>query len=158
MSMIMSMMMSINMLMLFMKHPLSMGLLLIIQTTMISMMTGMLLNTFMMSYILMISMLSGMLVLFVYMSSISSNEKFKYKMSIKMMFIMTLMMTGVFLFPQEKMIIKNNYGMEIPLFLNKLFTLENKNLTIMLVLYLFFSMIVSSYLVNIFKGPMRMKN
>nr|UPL65917.1 NADH dehydrogenase subunit 6 [Pilophorus typicus] len=155
-----------NMLFLFMNHPMSMGLVLIIQTVMISMWSGMLMKTFWMSYILIITMLSGMLVLFIYMSSMASNEKFKNNTKLWMLTLLGLVLTTLFLFLLKKMIIKNNYsGMEMKTlnmmemqFLEKMFIIHNMMLTMMLVIYLLYTMIVASFLVNISEGPMRMKN
>nr|YP_009050250.1 NADH dehydrogenase subunit 6 [Lygus hesperus]AHA82390.1 NADH dehydrogenase subunit 6 [Lygus hesperus]ANT45833.1 NADH dehydrogenase subunit 6 [Lygus pratensis] len=161
MTLIMVTMLSMSFMMIMMKHPLSMGILLIIQTLLTSMMTGMLMNTFWMSYILLISMLSGMLVLFIYMSSIASNEKFINKTSIWVMMSFSISSGLLFLFLEEKMIIKNNYlSMEMMnemFILNKMFNMENMYLIMMLVLYLLLTMIVSTWLVSIFEGPMRLK-
>nr|QDI93333.1 NADH dehydrogenase subunit 6 [Roburocoris exiguus] len=159
------MMLTMNMMFFFMNHPMSMGLILIIQTVIMGIISGMLMKTFWMSYILLITMLSGMLVLFVYMSSVASNEKFKNKTSLWVMFTASSIMSMLFLLLNNKMIIKNNYsGVEMlclktnEMFqMNKMFNLENSMITIMLVLYLLFTMIVSTHLVNISEGPMRMK-
>nr|QDI93749.1 NADH dehydrogenase subunit 6 [Insulaphylus sp. ph34] len=157
-------MMTINMLFLFMNHPMSMGLMLILQTVTVSIISGMMMKTFWMSYILTITMLSGMLVLFIYMSSMASNEKFKTKISMWWLFLIMMIMSMLFLFLTKKMIIKNNYfGMEMMIKpmeifnLNKMFNSENLITTIMLVLYLFMTMVVSTHLVNISEGPMRLK-
>nr|QDI93398.1 NADH dehydrogenase subunit 6 [Insulaphylus sp. ph6] len=157
-------MMTINMLFLFMNHPMSMGLMLILQTVTVSIISGMMMKTFWMSYILTITMLSGMLVLFIYMSSMASNEKFKTKISMWWLFLIMMIMSMMFLFLTKKMIIKNNYfGMEMMIKpmeifnLNKMFNSENLITTIMLVLYLFMTMVVSTHLVNISEGPMRLK-
>nr|UPL66060.1 NADH dehydrogenase subunit 6 [Cyrtorhinus sp.] len=159
------MLMTMNIMFFFMNHPLSMGLILIIQTLLISLMSGMMMKSFWMSYILTITMLSGMLVLFIYMSSIASNEKFKNKKILWMCFMLMMIMTSMFLFLEKKMIIKNNYlGMEMSsikmseiLFLNKMFMAKNMMITILMVIYLFISMIVSTSLINISEGPMRLK-
>nr|QDI93788.1 NADH dehydrogenase subunit 6 [Tuxedo cruralis] len=161
----MMILLTMNMMFFFLNHPMSMGMILIIQTLMVSIYSGMLMKTFWMSYMLTISMLSGMLVLFIYMSSIASNQKFKN--STKMWLYFTSMMLAMisFLFLLKKMIIKNNYlgmgmsilKMEEMYFLNKLFMNNNLCITIMLVVYLLLTMIVSSFLVNISEGPMRLK-
>nr|QDI93346.1 NADH dehydrogenase subunit 6 [Quercophylus gonoporospinus] len=158
-------MMMINTMFFFMNHPMSMGLILITQTVTVSIISGLMMKTFWLSYVLVITMLSGMLVLFIYMSSVASNEKFKNKIKLWMLFLIMLMMSMLFLFLNKKMIIKNNYfsmemmstkNMEI-LQLNKMFNSKNMMITIMLVLYLFMTMIASTHLVNISEGPMRLK-
>nr|ANT45794.1 NADH dehydrogenase subunit 6 [Adelphocoris lineolatus] len=155
------MMLTINMMMIYMKHPLSMGMMLIMQTMLMSMLTG-LMNSFWMSYILLISMLSGALVLSIYMSSVASNEKFMNKKWMWMFTMTMLMMSLLFLFLEKKMIIKNNYfSMEMmnndiyPL--NKMFNMENMIMIMFLIMYLLLTMIVSTYMVNISEGPMRFK-
>nr|QDI93762.1 NADH dehydrogenase subunit 6 [Rubellomiris bispinosus] len=158
-------MLTTNMLFIFMNHPLSMGLILIIQTINVSIISGMMMKTFWMSYILMITMLSGMLVLFIYMSSVASNEKFKTSTKLSLLFITMMIVSILFLFLKKKMIIKNNYlGMEMMMIknleitqLNKMFSSKNLAITIMMVLYLFMTMVVSTHLVNISEGPMRLK-
>nr|YP_009255556.1 NADH dehydrogenase subunit 6 [Creontiades dilutus]AND82408.1 NADH dehydrogenase subunit 6 [Creontiades dilutus] len=152
-----SIMMMINIMMIFMKHPLSMGMLLIMQTMMTSLLTGMMMNSFWMSYILLISMLSGALVLFIYMSSIASNEKFMNKMSM-WMFCMMMISCGIIMsLLEEKIMFKCTYMHKDILYLNKMFNMENMYITIMLMLYLLLTMIVSTQLVNINEGPLRLK-
>nr|QDI93801.1 NADH dehydrogenase subunit 6 [Tuxedo cruralis] len=161
----MMILLTMNMMFFFLNHPMSMGLILIIQTLMVSIYSGMLMKTFWMSYMLTISMLSGMLVLFIYMSSIASNQKFKNSTKMWLYFASMMLAVISFLFLLKKMIIKNNYlgmgmsilKMEEMYFLNKLFMNNNLYITIMMVVYLLLTMIVSSFLVNISEGPMRLK-
>nr|YP_010554812.1 NADH dehydrogenase subunit 6 [Sternochetus gravis]UYP50697.1 NADH dehydrogenase subunit 6 [Sternochetus gravis] len=61
----------------FLNHPLSLGCILLIQTILISLSSGFLYFNFWFSYILFLVMIGGMLVMFMYMTSIASNEKFK---------------------------------------------------------------------------------
>nr|QKY63881.1 NADH dehydrogenase subunit 6 [Triatoma protracta] len=148
------------------KHPLSMGFTLIIQTITVAIMTGMMINMFWFSYILIISMLSGMLVLFIYMASVASNEKFYTSWSMAM-YIIPLTISSVILFfmvdqlENESMwstMKKNTLGAEQLISLNKLFNLNNMSITMMLVSYLFLTMIAITYVTNIYEGPLRMKN
>nr|YP_009185876.1 NADH dehydrogenase subunit 6 [Margarinotus merdarius]ALO70688.1 NADH deshydrogenase subunit 6 [Margarinotus merdarius] len=64
-----------------MKHPLSMSVLLLAQTTLIALATGTLSFNLWFSYIMFLIMIGGMLVLFIYMTSIASNEKFSFKLT-----------------------------------------------------------------------------
>nr|YP_009485731.1 NADH dehydrogenase subunit 6 [Scipinia horrida]AVZ00867.1 NADH dehydrogenase subunit 6 [Scipinia horrida] len=157
---IMSIMISLTFI--FLKHPLSMGFALILQTITISMITGQLINNFWFSYILLITMLSGALVLFIYMASIASNEKFHT--SIKMMMLLTLMLITMYLYMDNKLIktapmmetisLNNNQMISLTM----LFNMNNMMITILIVSYLFLTMIAISYIVNVFEGPLRMKN
>nr|ARH54738.1 NADH dehydrogenase subunit 6 [Trigonopterus sp. 2 AH-2016] len=60
----------------YLNHPMSLGAVLLIQTFLIALASGFLYLNFWFSYILFLVMIGGMLVLFIYMTSIASNEKF----------------------------------------------------------------------------------
>nr|YP_009727915.1 NADH dehydrogenase subunit 6 [Notonecta montandoni]QHZ87290.1 NADH dehydrogenase subunit 6 [Notonecta montandoni] len=148
------------------KHPLSMGLILILQTMTVSIISGMMINSFWFSYILFIILLGGALVLFIYMASIASNEKFyfSYKM---FMFTSTMMMVSIILFLLVDSMLINKIKIESKnIFLEneqmmsliKLFNTQTTSLTIMLVMYLLITMIAITFIVNIYEGPMRSKN
>lgn len=155
-------MISIRILITFINHPIRIGLLLIIQTIITAIFTGMAINTFWISYILLIRILRGILVLFIYISRTASNEKFVNKNSIWIWIIIMLTTRAIFLFLEEKIIIKNNY-LRIGIInndiysLNKIFNSEYKFITIILVIYLLLTIITSTHLVNIFEGPIRSK-
>nr|YP_007025109.1 NADH dehydrogenase subunit 6 [Gorpis annulatus]AEI53352.1 NADH dehydrogenase subunit 6 [Gorpis annulatus] len=147
-----------------MKHPLSMGFLLILQTVLVAMITGLINNNmFMMSYILFIIMLSGALVLFIYMASVASNEKFKT--SIKMLFmIMSVFIFMLLIYYKNDEVLMNSHSYNFynpmieynqNMLLNSLYNNQAMYLTMMAVLYLLFTMISVTYIVNIFDGPMR---
>nr|WGO57909.1 NADH dehydrogenase subunit 6 [Cyrtonotula longialata] len=147
-----------------MNHPLAMGLILLIQTLLISLITGLLTQSFWFSYILFLIFLGGMLVLFIYVTSLASNEMFH--MSTKLMFIsfiMTFMLTFIFksfytsLINQETMnfIFINNMT-SIPLI--KLYNSSTSIITILLATYLFLTLIAVVKITNIFKGPLRQIN
>jgi NADH-ubiquinone oxidoreductase chain 6 len=57
-------------------HPLMIGLILLAQTISISLFSGLTLSSFWFSYILILVFLGGILILFIYVASIASNEKF----------------------------------------------------------------------------------
>nr|UPL65361.1 NADH dehydrogenase subunit 6 [Meschia woodwardi] len=154
MNLMMSFMTSLSIIFLFVSHPLAMGLIIILQTTTISIITGLMLKSFWFSYIIMIIMLSGMLVLFIYMASIASNEKmmFSFKLLFTFMIMMMLLMSEIYSTEEYKLMNMNNY---LSMTLNVLF--NNVMITIIMILYLFFTMIVVSKIVNIHEGPLRMK-
>nr|WGT89611.1 NADH dehydrogenase subunit 6 [Sclomina pallens]WGT89689.1 NADH dehydrogenase subunit 6 [Sclomina pallens] len=147
----------------FLKHPLSMGMALIMQTINVSLITGMMINTFWFSYILLITMLSGALVLFIYMASIASNEKF-YTSITMMLFILTSMVVALALtllkaYPNMTETIKKmNLNNEQVLSLIKMFNMHNMIVTLTMIIYLFMTMVVISYIVNVHEGPLRTKN
>nr|YP_009643516.1 NADH dehydrogenase subunit 6 [Antilochus russus]APO08959.1 NADH dehydrogenase subunit 6 [Antilochus russus] len=140
-----------------MKHPISLGIMTIIQTFNIAMMMGMIMGSFWFSYIIIIVMLSGMLVLFIYMASIASNEKFqtpiKLLLGLSMVTISSLLMQSMnppFYMDFNKQQSVSN--MEPVMLMNMM---NNYKMIIMMVVYLFFSMAVISMIVNISEGPLR---
>nr|UPL65673.1 NADH dehydrogenase subunit 6 [Helcomeria spinosa] len=159
MMMMLMMMMMMSFTFMWLKHPISMGVTIIMQTTLTAMLTGLLLNSFWYSYIIMIVMLSGMLVLFIYMASVASNEKFNMSIKLIMMSILIMFMAVMMeLILHDKSnesinLMNNQYEM---MALNNLFNSKTKYITMMIVLYLFFTMITVSKIVNISEGPLRL--
>nr|ALO77469.1 NADH deshydrogenase subunit 6 [Gyrinidae sp. GENSP01] len=165
-----NMMLSITFL--FLKHPLSMGLILLIQTIVISVITGMLSQTFWFSYILFLIMIGGMLILFIYMTSLASNEMFSYSNKLMtLMLIMSIMFT-IFILTMDNMMIypmiKNSdmFEMNSPILmlknellisLNKIYNNPNNMITTILINYLFLTLIAVVKITNIKNGPLRQK-
>nr|UYA97223.1 NADH dehydrogenase subunit 6 [Megacopta cribraria]UYA97236.1 NADH dehydrogenase subunit 6 [Megacopta cribraria]UYA97249.1 NADH dehydrogenase subunit 6 [Megacopta cribraria] len=153
MQMLLSMMTALSVIMMFMKHPLSMGMILIAQTLVIAITTGMMIKTFFFSYIVTIIMMSGALVLFIYMASVASNEKFNPSIKIAMMFMMTIATTWMM---KTSEIHHSMQSQEIKMVV-KMFNMTNAFMTMMMILYLLFTMITASSIANIKEGPLRMK-
>nr|YP_010714138.1 NADH dehydrogenase subunit 6 [Menida lata]WDD39701.1 NADH dehydrogenase subunit 6 [Menida lata] len=156
MNMMISMMITLSMVMLMLNHPLSMGLILIVQTIITGMIMGCLMGSFFFSYIITIIMLSGTLVLFIYMASVASNEKFKTPFSaISMIIGMLIIIT--FLIYYYNLNYYNNYLSMNEISLIKLFNMITAQLTMMMIIYLLFTMIAISNIATINEGPLRMK-
>nr|UOU85159.1 NADH dehydrogenase subunit 6 [Egle inermis] len=151
-----------------MKHPLAMGLTLLIQTTLVCLMSGLMSKSFWFSYILFLVFLGGMLVLFIYVTSLASNEMFSF--SIKLLIIsLTMMITSIIIlyFMDKNMLLQysnleiksinnmNSYLMENSLSLNKLYNYPTNLLTILLMNYLLITLIAIVKITNLFKGPLR---
>nr|QLY89951.1 NADH dehydrogenase subunit 6 [Nanna fasciata] len=151
-----------------MKHPLAMGLTLLIQTTLVCMSSGLMTKSFWFSYILFLVFLGGMLVLFIYVTSLASNEMFS--LSIKLSFIsitIFMMMMFMLIFIDKNNLMNysnteiqlisntNSYMMENYLSLNKLYNYPNNLLTILLMNYLLITLIAVVKITNLFKGPLR---
>nr|ALO70876.1 NADH deshydrogenase subunit 6 [Rybaxis sp. 1 EF-2015] len=148
----------------FMNHPLSMGLILMIQTLMITMISGLINMNFWFSYILFLIFIGGMLILFMYMVNIASNEMFKMSLImmkasfIMMIFIMILMNLDFYLinminFNLENLIINNKLNM----FFNKYFNYPNLIIMVTMIMYLLLVLIASVKIINIKFGPIRQK-
>nr|YP_010388314.1 NADH dehydrogenase subunit 6 [Blaesoxipha lapidosa]UPO69345.1 NADH dehydrogenase subunit 6 [Blaesoxipha lapidosa] len=151
-----------------MKHPLAMGLTLLIQTTLICLTTGLITKTFWFSYILFLVFLGGMLVLFIYVTSLASNEMFSFSMKLLITTLMFFMLSITILIFMDKNILlqynsietqsmfnMNSYIMENSLSLNKLYNYPTNLLTIMLMNYLLITLIIVVKITKLFKGPLR---
>nr|YP_011026058.1 NADH dehydrogenase subunit 6 [Stephanitis pyrioides]WQM87491.1 NADH dehydrogenase subunit 6 [Stephanitis pyrioides] len=137
--------------------PLSMVIMLIMQTLVISIISSIMISSFWYSYMLILIMISGLLILFMYMASIASNEKFY--MSNKLILYMILM--SLYL---KYMMPKTIYEMKISSMINqemimsKLFNYKFITPTILMMLLLFMMMVTISFLVSSNEGPMRKSN
>nr|YP_009002234.1 NADH dehydrogenase subunit 6 [Acanthacorydalis orientalis]AHG99135.1 NADH dehydrogenase subunit 6 [Acanthacorydalis orientalis] len=152
-----------------MNHPLAMGMILLLQTINICLTSGMLIKTFWFSYILFLIMLGGMLVLFIYMTSLASNELFSISMknllfNISLMFMVILITLIEYFQPSsiimniDMNIIENIYSNENSMNLIKLYNFPTMNLSLLLINYLFLTLIIVVKITNIFFGPLRQMN
>nr|QZP41104.1 NADH dehydrogenase subunit 6 [Geoscapheus dilatatus] len=147
-----------------MNHPLAMGLILLIQTIMISMITGLSTQSFWFSYVLFLIFIGGMLVLFIYITSLASNEMFI--MSTKLLYLMLMIMPLLaFLMKMNFLNLTNQEYMmfltinnSTPLPLLKLYSYPTGTLTIMMAIYLLITLIAVVKIINIFSGPLRQMN
>nr|AVN68362.1 NADH dehydrogenase subunit 6 [Opisthoplatia orientalis]QKK69187.1 NADH dehydrogenase subunit 6 [Opisthoplatia orientalis] len=159
----MLMMMSSTLAMIFtqMNHPLAMGLILLLQTVMIVIITGLLTQSFWFSYILFLIFLGGMLVLFIYVTSLASNEMFSLSNKL-LLFMMCMLPIMFYLFYSMSMNLMNQEVMQFMFYNNmtnlpliKLYNFPTSIITIMLASYLFLTLIAVVSITNIFKGPLR---
>nr|ALO76591.1 NADH deshydrogenase subunit 6 [Paromalus flavicornis] len=147
---------SVSSLFILLTHPLSMGLTLLIQVTLISLLTGYMNMNFWFSYILFLIMVGGMLVLFIYMTSIASNEMFKLSSKMIMMTVIILIMST---FTMQKVSKLSSLKMDYnPIFLSKFINYPSNILMFMMILYLFITLIVIVKISKIEYGPIRQKN
>uniref|UniRef100_A0AAU7YUG2 NADH-ubiquinone oxidoreductase chain 6 n=1 Tax=Rhaphidophora duxiu TaxID=3229864 RepID=A0AAU7YUG2_9ORTH len=154
-------------------HPLAMMIMIITQTVLICLMTGIISQTFWFSYILFLVFLGGMLVLFIYITSLASNEMFKLPSKIIITFFMfTSIMIMMMMFMDSSMSNIMSMNMDMMQMLNSMTTMYSESnislmklynnptnmMTLMLVMYLFLTLIVIVKITNIFQGPLRQKN
>nr|AXZ71078.1 NADH dehydrogenase subunit 6 [Pipunculus sp. XL-2018] len=151
-----------------MNHPLAMGLTLMIQTIMVCMLTGFMTKTFWFSYILFLIFVGGMLVLFIYISSLASNEMFSMEMKLVSISSLIFLICMIFLNMKtaelwnlnnnEMMTIysQQSYIKESSIELTKLYNFPTNMLTIMLINYLLISLIAVVKISKLFFGPLRM--
>nr|ASM82602.1 NADH dehydrogenase subunit 6 [Agnetina aequalis] len=154
-----------------MNHPLAMGLLLLLQTLVMCLVTGFTTQSFWFSYILFLVFLGGLLVLFIYVASLASNEMFSLS-TITMTFMTIAFGISWFLFiildPYFLMntiestdmlhIDSTFYSEETAFSLMKLYNNPTSLVTLMLVSYLFLTLIAVVKITKISSGPLRLSN
>nr|YP_010883382.1 NADH dehydrogenase subunit 6 [Prophantis octoguttalis]WIK99898.1 NADH dehydrogenase subunit 6 [Prophantis octoguttalis] len=157
--------------MLFLNHPLSMGLMILIQTMLTCMISSFMLNTYWFSYILFLTFLGGLLVLFIYVSSIASNELFKlsFFMKIYFLFMMIILMMISLMLMYNLNWLNLNMNLEMNKFFNMMLFFNNENkinlsklynnqtflMMMMMIIYLFITLIAVVKITNISYGPLR---
>nr|AIY61955.1 NADH dehydrogenase subunit 6 [Caetetermes taquarussu] len=142
-----------------MKHPMAMGLMLLMQTIMMCLISGTMYSSFWFSYILFMIMVGGMLVLFMYMTSLASNEMFSPSNKMLAMSAITLpilmyMMPTVTNNKEMNMhntMMENEITMTTTVMYNQMMGL----MTTMLVIYMLLTLIVVVNIINVGKGPLR---
>lgn len=154
------------------KHPLAIGLILIMQTTLICISTGFLTKRFWFSYILFLIFLGGILVLFIYVTSLASNEIFNFKRYVTFIILYSLFLGSLIFYFFDKTLIltyfSNNetnslmnlktFSLENSIILNKIYNFPINLITILLIIYLFLTLITAVKITNVFEGPLRPKS
>nr|YP_009130937.1 NADH dehydrogenase subunit 6 [Ninguta schrenckii]AHH34414.1 NADH dehydrogenase subunit 6 [Ninguta schrenckii] len=163
----------ISIFMFFINHPISMGLLILLQTLFICLLLGMLINSYWFSYILFLVFLGGLLVLFIYVSSIASNELLNITLINKILISIPLLIFIMSFFLKNNLNWLNlSFNEDMNNFINlflfyfnenniNLFKLYNEQtymMMIMMIIYLFITLIAVVKITNIFFGPLRSFN
>nr|YP_010272312.1 NADH dehydrogenase subunit 6 [Spastonyx nemognathoides]UKE80222.1 NADH dehydrogenase subunit 6 [Spastonyx nemognathoides] len=144
-------------------HPLSLGLVLLIQTTTISLMTGAMCINFWFSYILFLIMVGGMLILFIYMTSIASNEKFSFSPKTSsptlIAFLCILMPTAMTFMSDNPT--SNSMTTFLPkdlaISMIKYTSMPMSILLVFMMIYLFITLIATVKIIDTKSGPLRPK-
>nr|YP_007627080.1 NADH dehydrogenase subunit 6 [Ommexecha virens]AGC22396.1 NADH dehydrogenase subunit 6 [Ommexecha virens] len=150
------------------KHPMSMMILIILQTFIIGLISGSMMESFWLSYILFLTFLGGMLVLFIYITSIASNEMFQLKSIALIMSMIMLIIIMMLLILSDKLLFadffKNNETTNINMNLNyqemtmslsKLYNNPTFIITMIMMIYLFLALLAVVKITNINQGPIR---
>nr|YP_010238869.1 NADH dehydrogenase subunit 6 [Anoplophora horsfieldi]QTE20918.1 NADH dehydrogenase subunit 6 [Anoplophora horsfieldi]QTV20884.1 NADH dehydrogenase subunit 6 [Anoplophora horsfieldi] len=150
---------------LFLNHPLSFGMIILIQTILIALMTGLMNYNFWFSYIIFLIMIGGMLILFIYMTSIASNEKFKFSyklfitISMMLIILLTLFILDSYLFNFNLMNDLTNQNMiqNFKLSMNKFLMWPINTIFFLIIIYLLITLIMIVKITDIKSGPLRQK-
>nr|YP_009573130.1 NADH dehydrogenase subunit 6 [Macromia daimoji]QBF44110.1 NADH dehydrogenase subunit 6 [Macromia daimoji] len=151
-----------------MNHPMNMGLFLLIQTLLSCLMIGLTMQTTWFSYILFLVFLGGMMVLFIYMTSVASNEMFKKHNMILplLMIIPILVLSLLFMDPflvsgaknQDVFMFPMNQVKQTEESLSMIYSYPTSMVTVFMVMYLLLTLIIIVYITKFNKGPLRMMN
>nr|QUB07095.1 NADH dehydrogenase subunit 6 [Chlamisus sp. N29] len=158
-------MMYVSLIFSMMKHPLTMGLMLLIQTVLIAMITGMMSYNFWFSYMIFLAMIGGMLILFSYMTSLASNEKFKFSELIFLASLIFIFSSMVILLNKENLLsvfhVKTSLIMNMKpndlFLLNKFFNNPHIKIYIMMILYLLITLVAVVKISSPNQGTLRQK-
>nr|ATF28614.1 NADH dehydrogenase subunit 6 [Norvellina sp. EMHAU-15062816] len=138
-----------------MKTPMSMGILLLSQTFMLTLLISKMMENSWMAMIIFLMFIGGLLILFTYMSSIASNEKFKPNFMLMLVLILVSL-------PLEEMIMEIQihelsqfYSNKETITLTKIYNKKTMMITVMMFMYMLLSMIVVTKIVKTYKGPLR---
>nr|UGN61378.1 NADH dehydrogenase subunit 6 [Typhlocybinae gen. 1 sp. 2 BY-2021a] len=141
------------------KNPMALGATLLMQTTLIVMMMNKMLNSSWFAMITFMMMIGGLLIMFMYMSSIASNEKFMININMTLMIIIMLTVQDELMIinqmNEDQEMMKPN---EMNFSMTKIYNNKSMMLTIMLALYLLLTMISITKIVKHNKGPLRKMN
>nr|YP_010879022.1 NADH dehydrogenase subunit 6 [Batracomorphus nigromarginattus]WHE42674.1 NADH dehydrogenase subunit 6 [Batracomorphus nigromarginattus] len=144
----------------FLKNPMSIMIIMIMKTSMISMLMNLMSVSSWFPMMFFLMMVGGILIIFSYMTSTVSNEKFKFKMNITMLLLLMTM-------PMETMMMneliqeKESFMTKIDLIkmsMSKLYNFKSIQMSMLMIFYLFVTMIMVSKLIMKTMGPLRSKN
>lgn len=144
-------------------HPLSIGLIVLLQTIIISILRGFISQRFWFSYVLFLVFLGGILILFIYVTSLASNEIFYLSTKIS---LLTLILLSILFTINEPNILVNNIEIITERIINndiinqliKLYNRSTGRITIMLAIYLFLTLIAVVKITSVSRGPLRKLN
>nr|QAX91217.1 NADH dehydrogenase subunit 6 [Schedorhinotermes sp. 5 MW-2019] len=141
------------------KHPMAMGLILLIQTILMCLISGTMFKSFWFSYILFMIMIGGMLVLFMYMTSIASNEMFLSPNKMIIIVMMTTPLIYTMMIDPTSNKEMNNHDTitenEVTTVTTPMYEQMTGTLTVLLVMYMLLTLIVVVKMININWGPLR---
>nr|AXS65838.1 NADH dehydrogenase subunit 6 [Curculionoidea sp. 29 KM-2017] len=135
------------------KHPLSFGIILLLQTINVALIINTMTINFWFSYITILVMVGGMLILFLYMTSIASNEKFSLNMKSIIIMIMIFIPIKFNYFNLNLNNILINKKIEF--MLTKFYYFPLNLLLMLIIIYLLITMIAIVKICKTWKGPLR---
>nr|YP_010586573.1 NADH dehydrogenase subunit 6 [Setodes brevicaudatus]UZZ44387.1 NADH dehydrogenase subunit 6 [Setodes brevicaudatus] len=155
-----------NLMLLFTTYPMSILILLMIQVITLNIMMGILNKTFWFSYILFIITISGLLIMFIYLTSLTSNYINLINFKKWLILFIFIFLTSLAIYKMINSSMYYNLSLNFMDMNNKMNNLSlmkfyNNQLMIisfLLMNYLFFTMIIINKIINLMKGPLRSFN
>nr|YP_010175160.1 NADH dehydrogenase subunit 6 [Olidiana longisticka]QSJ61366.1 NADH dehydrogenase subunit 6 [Olidiana longisticka] len=137
-------------------NPMQLGIMLLMQTMLTTILMNKIMTSSWLSLITFIMMIGGLLILFIYMSSIASNEMIKMKFNLTLITIMILlpldeMLTSQMSYTEKLIINPENIS------LSKMYNKKTLYMSTFMIMYLLLAMIMVSKMIKIYKGPLRTK-
>lgn len=138
----------------------------LIQVTLIAIATGIITYNFWFSYILLIIIIGGILVLFIYITRVASNEKFRYsnKVTIIIIIAIGIRIIRIFIdpFKRYQLISRTDtiISRKTVIFrfsLNKYLNYPSNWIIILIIIYLLITLIAVVKITNVTYGPLRQK-
>nr|UJG45238.1 NADH dehydrogenase subunit 6 [Lepidostoma hirtum] len=159
----------LNFFILFLTHPFIITISMIFLTFMMSMIIGMMNFSFWLTYLMFLIFISGLLILFIYISSLTPNKIFYFNKIKMIMFFTLILMIFTLLkininflnLEMQNFYTLNNFffykNLENSLFFTNLFNNNELYLTLIMMFFLLFTLIVTIKISNFLSGPMRIK-
>nr|UAT98627.1 NADH dehydrogenase subunit 6 [Pyrops spinolae] len=147
----------------FLKHPLSMGFMLMVQTATLCAYQSTMASTPWYLYVLFLTTVGGLMIMFMYMASIASNEKFNLSIKMTMMWMVMGMM--MILLTNTDLTMEHIYKMtETKLQMtemseekstSKFFMMNKMNITMTMMMILIMTMVSVTNISSTFEGPLK---
>lgn len=147
-------------------HPLAIGIVLLIQTVLTALITGLIIPTYWFSYILFLVFLGGMLVLFIYVTSLASNEIFRISLTNSLIIILSVILPLTLItwdyfvtnYTLRTLSIADTRSLYLSSTLEKIYSYPTAIFTLTLILYLLLTLVIIVNITRIHAGPLRPLN
>lgn len=144
---------------LFLRNPISIGIILILQTITIIIFIRTIIESSWFAISTFIIIIGGLLIMFIYIRRIASNEKFKVKINLTIILIYIIIFYDQIIIEYQinetqNILLTNSFNFS----LTKIYNKKSIFLTILLVLYLLLTIIAVTKIVKHHKGPLRAIN
>nr|AAX38562.1 NADH dehydrogenase subunit 6 [Pseudosquilla ciliata] len=149
-------------------HPLAMGMMLLMQTLVICAITALMNYYVWFSYILFLIFLGGMLVLFIYITSLASNEMFQFSFKMILLFASIVTFSTFLMLIMDPLLLdfkmasadmytymSSPYNNQMVLISN-IYSSNTMKTTLFMILYLLLTLIVVVKITYTFLGPLRL--